>query len=220
MGVRQSKPQRSRGRGRNWWARPALALLPVVAVAAAAPAGAATGLRAGVKSPMSGWVERSRGDFTAFMPPAWGMVASQNGTDISSPTGTAVVSFAYATEDPQAADDAQVLNYTLSALGFTGVRVVKQGAPYAYAGSERQVTELTGYQSGAARHAIISVEVFNNYAYDSFGFDANLQMAPASAWARYEPTMRLVADHIYFFGHVPAELAPGHCGLDPADQKC
>ena len=59
------------------------------------------------------------------------------------------------------------------------------------------------------------MEVFNYYADDSFGFDANLQMAQASWWAQYQSTLRLIADHIYFFGHVPAELAPGHCGLDP-----
>jgi hypothetical protein len=170
-----------------------------------------------LSGPMSEWVERSRGDFTAFMPPSWLMTASQNGTDISSATGIAVASFAYATEDPAPSTDAAVLNFILQSLGFSGVRLLRQTRPYSYASSVRQVTELTGYVSGTARHAIVSVEVFNYYAEDSFGFDANLEMAQAAWWPRYKETLGLIADHIYFFGHVPAELAPGHCGLDPAD---
>jgi hypothetical protein len=171
-------------------------------------------------SPMHGFVERSRGDFTAFMPPGWLMTASQSGTDITSPTGVAVASFAYATEDPGPSTDASVLAFTLRSLGFSGVHLLRQSRPYAYGASVRQVSELVGYRGGVSRHAILSVEVFNNYAQGSFGFDANLQMAPVPVWGQYKATLRLIADHIYFLGHVPPEVQPGHCGLDPSDTAC
>jgi hypothetical protein len=152
---------------------------------------------------MSGWVERSRGDFTAFMPPSWVMTASQSGTDITSPTGVAEASFAYVTQDPSPTTNAAVLSYVLRALGFSGVRVLSQSQPAAYAGSLRQVTELVGDQGGAPRHAVLTVEVFNNYAQNSFGFDTYLQMAQASSWSRYRSVLRLIVNHIYFLGHVP-----------------
>lgn len=151
---------------------------------------------------MSGWVERTKGDFSAFMPRPWLMTASQNGTDITSPTGVAVASFAYVTEDPGPSTDAAVLDYLLPSLGFSDVRVLHQSRPSTDAGSLRQVTELLGHQRGVEQHAVFAVEVFNNYAQDSFGFDAYSQMAPAPSWGQYQSTLQLIVNHIYFLGHL------------------
>jgi hypothetical protein len=152
-------------------------------------------------SPMSGWVEHTKGDFSAFMPRDWVMTASQNGTNISSPTGVAVASFAYVVEDPRPTTDAAVLDYLLRVVGFSDVTVLHQTQAAPDAGSMRQVTELLGYQEGVEQHAIFAVEVFNN-ADDSFGFDTYSQSAPAASWGQYKSTLQLIVDHIAFLGHV------------------
>jgi hypothetical protein len=153
-------------------------------------------------SPMSGWVEHTKGDFSAFMPRDWVMTASQNGTNISSPTGVAVASFAYVVEDPRPTTDAAVLDYLLRVVGLSDVTVLHQTQPAADAGSMRQVTELLGHQEGMEEHAIFAVEVFNNYAEDSFGFDTYSQSAPAASWGQYKSTLQLIVDHISFLGQV------------------
>ena len=70
------------------------------------------------------------------------------------------------------------------------------------AGSMRQVTELLGYQEGVEQHAIFAVEVFNNNADDSYGFDTYSQSAPDVSWGQYKSTLQLIVDHITFLGHV------------------
>jgi hypothetical protein len=66
----------------------------------------------------------------------------------------------------------------------------------------RQATELLGYQEGVEEHAIFAVEVFNNNANNSFGFDTYSQSAPAASWGQYKSTLQLIVDHISFLGHV------------------
>jgi hypothetical protein len=166
---------------------PGLAALAVVAVLA--PAGAAS----------SAWIHWQGRHFTCWIPDRhWQVVESDNGLDISSPTGLAEVSFAYATNGPSNYGIGQIVGILLSPqAGIANARILGHGAVYRTGGGGAgQVVTFTGVRvrDRTLVRGILRVEVFGN------AFDAYEQRAPARQWAAWAPTLAAVQNHITFYG--------------------
>ena len=137
----------------------------------------------------------------------WQFVEGGNGVDVSSPTGDAVASFAYATNAPGPSTPAQLRQMLLTAMGATDVRIINQGAPFDFGGAQRQTTELTATRNGATIHVLLTVDAFNNPA-NGYGIDAYLEYANANVWAQDQATLHLILAHMTFQGR-PSNVPPG-----------
>lgn len=162
----------------------------------------------GAQAASRGWVRGESQNFIWWVPNGkWVVSPGTQGIEISSPTGTAQVSFAYATNAPRpyTLDEVRILALS-PAAGLTQVRVRKQGTAYATgAGGQGRVSEFTAVRSRDRKvvRGVLTAQVFNNYTAYSFGIAAYLRMAPANQWKKWDKTTARVQARITAMGNAP-----------------
>jgi hypothetical protein len=179
------------------------ALLVLLALGLAAPTVATAG---------SQWVHWQGRWFSCWVPTsAWQVVEGQNGLDVSSSTGTDVVTYQYATNAPAPVTPAWVAalifryqNEDLHPL--SGVRIVARSGVSGIAGGQRQVFEWTGirhYRTGGseAAHGIVVADSFANYATGAYAYEAYAEASPAASWRSHRALLDAIRAHITFYGH-------------------
>jgi len=150
---------------------------------------------------MNGWVHVAHPYWNYFKPTdQWIGTESTSGIDISSPTGDAVTSFAFAYGPlvPTTVDQADAFVEQI----FTNFTVVNQSAvvvgPY---GGPSRSTEFTAVWKATQNnvHGKFTVDL----GYQTF--DVHLTMANTAEWPAMSPTLQLIGDHITY-------CAGGNCG--------
>jgi hypothetical protein len=170
----------------------------VVVLAALAACGGGQGQPSGDAASMAGWVHRDDGKFAYFVPDdKWIGVESMSGIDISSPTGNADVSlaFAYGPLVPTTVQGVEALAFTI----FSNVSVKTQSAIGPGPLGSRRTTEFTAVwkATGNNVHGILNADVGNQV------IDAYLIMANTGDWPQMAVTLQLIRDHITYFGRSP-----------------
>jgi hypothetical protein len=179
------------------------AVLALIALALSAPAGAAA------SSTWEHWTGRW---FTCWIPTrSWRVAEGQNNLNISSPTGTDVVTYQYATNNPTPVTPAWVAdlvfrNQNEDLHPLSGVRIIRRGALTNVNGGQRQVFEWTGtrrYRSGGteAVHGILITAAYANPATGAYAFEAYAKAAPAATWRTRAALLESIRGHIAFYGH-------------------
>lgn len=158
-----------------------------------------------------GWVRWEGRSFICWLPSRdWRVAESMSGIDISSPTGDLYVGFAFATNSPAPVTTEQVIQYVYSNGGLdihpvSGVRVLKTGRPFAFAGGTRQIVEWTGVRQHRLKgrqtvHGVLTVDVFSDPSIGAYGFGSYARVAPVSQWKKQAATLKTIQDRITFLG--------------------
>ena len=151
------------------------------------------------------WVHWEGRYFTCWIPnDHWQVVESSNTLDISSPTGTAAVSFGYATNGPAPYSLTGVRKLLLSPqAGLKSVRLLAQGRTFATGGGGvGQVSKFLALRTRdrTTVRGVLTAEVFNNRPYGPYGFAGYLRLAPADQWDQWSQTLATIQKRIVNLG--------------------
>lgn len=134
----------------------------------------------------------------------WQVVESANSLDVSSPTGLATVSFAYATNGPAPYDLIAVRNALLSPnAGITGIRSERTGGVSATGGGGlSQTTNFVAIRIRDHRlvRGVMTCQVFNTAPFGPYAVAAYERAAPKRQWSKWAGTLKRVQDRITFYG--------------------
>lgn len=152
------------------------------------------------------WVHWQGRYFSCLLPDRhWQVVESVNGLDVSSPTGVATVSLAYATNGRTPYSLSSVAAFVLSPSGgLERARVLSHGAPYALGGSgtaEDIVFTAVRIRDRAVVRGRLKVEVYADSLTGAYAFAAYEQAAPSAQWRSWASTLSAVQSRITFYGH-------------------
>jgi hypothetical protein len=139
-----------------------------------------------------------------YAPHGWVDTHSANGIDISSPTGTFIVSFGFApTPGPVSFRQVRQLLLDTDSLDLHPLRkdhFTDIGRPFSFAGGQRQVAEWAAIRRDRGEHVrgVVKIDIFNNPAAGTYFFEAGNYGAPRGSFQRIEPTLKFVLGHIVY----------------------
>jgi hypothetical protein len=151
------------------------------------------------------WVRHDDHWFVWYAPDAtWVHDESANGIDITSATGVLSVGFGFSGwTSPLTIND--VAGYwiragALDAHPLQGIRIVSAGRPYKNGPALRQEFEWTGIRTdrNESVRGVFSVDVYNDAALGSYGFDVYTRTAPTGVYAQWSATLAQI-QHLIFF---------------------
>jgi hypothetical protein len=158
------------------------------------------------------WVHWKGHWFSAWVPnDAWQVVEGQNNLNISSPTGSDIVTYQYATNAPAPVTPlwvaSQVFRYQNQDLHpLSNVRVIGRSAVSTIpGGGQRQVFEWTGVRHDADRaseavRGTVIAESFANEAIGAYGYDTYAKAAPQRLWRARRAQLEYIRAHMSFYG--------------------
>jgi hypothetical protein len=150
-----------------------------------------------------GWVRKESQRWVWYVPNAsWVDSQSDNGIDISSPTGVLYVGHGFGqTPGPVAHDDAVgylVRNRGLDVHPLRGVRVTRRGRAVAHEGIERRVYQWRGYRTDRRERVrgVLTVDVMRDDATLTYGFSTYGRVAPARLFRRWNRRLAFMQRNI------------------------
>jgi hypothetical protein len=148
-------------------------------------------------NPMANWVHRQDQRFAYWVPTdKWIGSEALTGIDISSPTGDAIVSFAFAYGPliPTSLEQAESIDF--KGAGISSLNIVAQSDATSGPLGSRQTTEFSGVwaTTGSAVHGSLIVDLGNQVS------EGYLMMASTSVWPNMEQTLQLIRNHITYMG--------------------
>jgi hypothetical protein len=159
----------------------------------------------------SSWVHWQGRWFTCWIPNnSWQVAEGANNLNISSPTGTDIVTYQYATNAPAPVTPLYVAglvfrNQNQDLHPLSDVRIIHRSAVTSFAGGQRQVFEWTGtrhYRTGGTQrvHGIVIADSFANYATGAYGFEAYAKASPEATWRSHRALLEYIRAHMTFYG--------------------
>jgi hypothetical protein len=144
---------------------------------------------------MANWTHRQGAHFAYFIPdPNWNAVESPNSIDISSPTGDAVATFAFAYGVAVPTTIAALEGVVLG--GYSSPQIINQSQIVAGGPGQEQTVEFTGVwnTTGHQVHGIFTAGVGPQIA------QVYLTQANVEVWAADACTLLLIRFHITYLG--------------------
>jgi hypothetical protein len=157
-----------------------------------------------------GWVRKESRRWVWYVPNGrWVDAQSDNGIDISSPTGVLYVGTGFAqTPGPvthEWAVDYLVRSGALDLHPLRRVRFVRRGRPVEHGGIVRRVYQWRSYRKD--RHervrGVLTVDVMSDDATATYGYSAYSRVAPVSVFRRWDGKLRFIQRHIYLKPRTP-----------------
>lgn len=143
--------------------------------------------------------------FTAWIPTRkWQVVESANSLDVSSPTGLATASFAYATNGFAPYSLTAVRDTLLSPSGgLSAVRSKASGRVSATGGGgQSQTTNFVAVRTRDHKvvRGVLTVQVFNTEPFGPYAVAGYERAAPKKQWTKWAKTIKQIQDRIVFYG--------------------
>ncbi len=146
--------------------------------------------------------------FICWTPTRWLAVESQNGLDISSPTGTFYVGFAFSRWYRPVTFDG-LLRYFLQVQRrfgrgidlhpLTAIRFTSRGRPYPWGIWERQISTWTARRTdrGERVRGVLTIDIHNDPG-TFYGDEGFSRVAPVARWRTMARTLLYVQNHIKY----------------------
>jgi hypothetical protein len=157
-----------------------------------------------------GWVREESQRWVWYVPnSSWVDAQSDNGIDISSPTGVLYVGHGFApASGPVAHDDAVdylVRSRRLDVHPLRRVRFTRRGRPVAHEGIERRVYQWRGFRTDRRERVrgVLTVDVIRDDASFTYGFSTYSRVAPVGMWRRWNRKLTFMQRHIFLQPRTP-----------------
>ena len=156
------------------------------------------------------WVRKESSRWVWYVPSSrWVDAQSDNGIDISSPTGVLYVGHGFA-PTPGPVTHESVVGYLVRSGGLDvhplrRVRFIRRGRPVAREGIVRRVYQWRGYRKDRRERVrgVLTVDVMGNDASATYGYSAYSRVAPVWLFRRWDGRLRFIQRHIFLKPRTP-----------------
>ena len=157
-----------------------------------------------------GWVRKDSDRWVWYVPNSkWVDAQSDNGIDISSPTGVLYVGHAFSgTPGPVTHEEVAtylVQSRALDVHPLRGVRFTRRGAPVEQAGIVRRVYEWRGFRTDRRERVrgVLTIDTMSNDLTLSYGFSSYNRVAPLRLFRRWNRRLTFIQRHILLQPRTP-----------------
>jgi hypothetical protein len=150
-----------------------------------------------------GWVRQESDRWVWYVPNGkWVDAQSDNGIDISSPTGSLYVGHGFG-PTPGPVTHQQVVDYLVQSRALDlhplrRVRFTRRGAPVQHEGIVRRVYEWRSFRTDRRERVrgVLTVDVLSNDVTLSYGFSTYGRVAPLKQFKRWNRRLRFIERHV------------------------
>jgi hypothetical protein len=158
-----------------------------------------------------GWVRKESDRWVWYVPnQRWVEARSDNGIDISSPTGVLYVGHGFS-QTPGPMTHQEVIDYLLRSGGLDvhplrAVRFTRRGRAVAREGIVRRVYQWRAIRTDRRERVrgVLTVDVIRDDATFTYGFAVYSRVAPASLFHRWNRRLAFIQRHIFLRPRTPA----------------
>jgi hypothetical protein len=156
------------------------------------------------------WVREESQRWVWYVPShSWADAQSDNGIDISSPTGVLYVGHGFG-QTPGPVSHQEVVDYAVRSRGLDvhrlrGVRFTSRSRVVEKGGIARRIYQWRGYRTNRRQsvRGVLTVDVMNNDASFTYGFATYNRVAPTRLFQRWNRRLAFIQRHILLQPRTP-----------------
>ena len=156
------------------------------------------------------WVREESQRWVWYVPNhSWVDAQSDNGIDISSPTGVLYVGHGFG-QTPGPVTHQEVIDYLVRSRGLDvhplrGVRFTRRGRVVEKAGIARRVYQWRAYRTDKRQRVrgVLTIDAMSNDASFTYGFATYGRVAPTSLFRRWDRRLAFIQRHIFLQPRTP-----------------